>query len=513
MSKSSGKQMSINIIASIVSFAVTIGINFFLTPYLVKELGSDAYGFIGLANNFVQYGTIITMALNSISGRFISIAYHKGDIDKASRIFSSVLVADLFLAAVILIVTAVLTGFLDIFLNIPDELITTVKITFGITFLTFVVSTVTAIFTTAAFVKNRLDINSVRDIISNLLKAALVVILFALFPAQLYYISLATLGSGLFLLLANITVKRKILPEVKIDIRTFDIKLVKTLLASGIWLSFSQLCQVLMTGFDLLICNLTLGTGLMGLLSIAKTVPNSIGNLTVILGNVFTPHFTILYAKQKINELVEEAKFTTKIMSFILIVPFAGFIAFGNHFYTLWQPTKSPEEIQLIQIMSVLTCITFLCASQTQSLMMLNTVCNKLRLPVFVNLGIGIASLTIVLIAVNTTDLGVYFIAGTSSILMGLRSLFFTPMYAAHILGRKKTTFYPAIIRGWITFAIMLVIFIIASNIFTVNSWISFIAVCLCVGIIGYAISLPLLFRKEELIRLKNKVTKKLRRR
>ena len=37
MPKSAGKQMSINIIASIVSFAVTVGINFFLTPYLVKE--------------------------------------------------------------------------------------------------------------------------------------------------------------------------------------------------------------------------------------------------------------------------------------------------------------------------------------------------------------------------------------------------------------------------------------------------------------------------------------------
>lgn len=453
------------------------------------------------------------MALNSISGRFISISYHKGEVDKASRIFSSVLVADLFLAAVILIISAILIGYLDIFLNIPDELITTVKITFGITFLTFVVSTVTAIFTTAAFVKNRLDINSVRDIISNLLKAAIVVILFTLFPAQLYYVALATLGSGLFLLFANITVKKKILPEVKVDIRTFDIKVVKSLLASGVWLSLSQLCHVLMTGFDLLICNLTLGTGLMGLLSIAKTVPNSIGNLTVTLGSVFTPHFTILYAKQKINELVEEAKFTTKIMSFILIVPFAGFIAFGNQFYTLWQPTKSPAEIQLIQIMSVLTCITFLCASQTQSLMMLNTVCNKLKLPVFVNLAIGVGSLAIVLIAVNTTDLGVYFIAGTSSILMGLRSLIFVPMYAAHILGRKVTTFYPTIIRGWITFAIMLVLFLIVNNIFALNSWISLLAVCIGVGIIGYIISLPLLFKKDELLKLKNKVTTKLKRR
>ena len=62
MPKSAGKQMSINIIASIVSFAVTVGINFFLTPYLVKEVGSDAYGFIGLANNFVQYATIVTTA-------------------------------------------------------------------------------------------------------------------------------------------------------------------------------------------------------------------------------------------------------------------------------------------------------------------------------------------------------------------------------------------------------------------------------------------------------------------
>ncbi len=308
MPKSVGKQMSINIIASIVSFAVTVGINFFLTPYLVKEVGSDAYGFIGLANNFVQYATIVTTALNSISGRFISIAYHKGDVEKSSKIFSSVLVADLFLAAVMLILSSIFVCFLDTVLKIPSNLVSGVKITFAFAFLTFVVSTVTAIFTTAAFVKNRIDINSIRDIISNLIKVALIVLLFAIFPAQLYFVTLASFGSGIFLLLANITVKKKVLPEVKADIRKFDIKIVKTLLASGIWLSLSQLCQVLLSGLDLLICNLTLGTALMGLLSIAKTVPNSIGNLTVILGSVFTPHYTILYAKKKIPELIIEGE-------------------------------------------------------------------------------------------------------------------------------------------------------------------------------------------------------------
>lgn len=207
--------MSINIIASIVSFAVTVGINFFLTPYLVKELGTEAYGFIGLSNNFVQYATVITTALNSIAGRFISLEYHNGNKEKASKIFSSVLVADLFLAAVLLVASAFLTFYLDLFIDIPAKLITSVKITFGFAFATFVVSTVTAIFTTAAFVKNRIDINSIRDIISNLIKVALIVVLFTTLPAKLYYISMASFASGLFLLAANITVKRKFCPMSK----------------------------------------------------------------------------------------------------------------------------------------------------------------------------------------------------------------------------------------------------------------------------------------------------------
>lgn len=508
MPKSAGKQMSINIIASIVSFAVTVGINFFLTPYLVKEVGSDAYGFIGLANNFVQYATIVTTALNSISGRFISIAYHKGDVEKSSKIFSSVLVADLFLAAVMLILSSIFVCFLDTVLKIPSNLVSGVKITFAFAFLTFVVSTVTAIFTTAAFVKNRIDINSIRDIISNLIKVALIVLLFAIFPAQLYFVTLASFGSGIFLLLANITVKKKVLPEVKADIRKFDIKIVKTLLASGIWLSLAQLCQVLLSGLDLLICNLTLGTALMGLLSIAKTVPNSIGNLTVILGSVFTPHYTILYAKKKIPELIIEAKFSAKIVSFILSTPIAGFIAFGRQFYILWQPTKSPEEITMIQFMSVLTCITFLCSSQTQSLMMINTVCNKLRLPVFVNLTVGIVSVIVAIAACNLTDYGVYFVAGTSSVLMGLRALIFTPAYSAYILKQKLSIFFPTVIRDCVGFIIILVLFSIISNFITVTGWSSFIFICAICGILAYALSLPLLFNKAELCKLKNKLTK-----
>lgn len=181
--------MAINMVAAIVSFLIGTGINFVLAPYLVKELGSETYGFIGLANNFVQYATIVTSALNSMSGRFISIEYSKGNIDKASRYFSSVLVADLIIAGVLLLVSSIITFNIEFILNVPENLVDSVKILFALTFATFIISVITAIFTTAAFVKNKLYINSLRDIASNTLKLLLVVILFSFSP-QKYIFSL-----------------------------------------------------------------------------------------------------------------------------------------------------------------------------------------------------------------------------------------------------------------------------------------------------------------------------------
>lgn len=513
--KNTGKQMTINLLASIISFGVNMAINFFLTPYLVKSLGTESYGFIGLANNFVQYATIITSALNSMSGRFISIAYHKGDRDKASRLFSSVLVADLFLAGIMLALTSLFTAYLDVFLDIPEKLVGSVKITFAITFLTFVISIVTAIFTTATFVKNRIDINSVRDIISNLLKIAIIIALFTFLPPQLYYIALATLASGVFLLIANISVKKKILPDVKINIKNFQFKFVKIIIAAGLWMSLAQLSNALISGLDLLICNLTLGATLMGILSIAKTIPHCISSLIATLASVFTPHYTILYAKNDIKGLVKEVSFTSRILSFLLTVPIAGFIAFGNEFYTLWQPTKTPEEIQMIQILSVLTCVMYLFTAHTQSMTMLNSVCNKLRLPVLVSLGVGVLSTVIVLAVLffgNIGAFGVYVIAGVSSILMSLRALVFIPLYSAHLLKQKWYVFYPPIIRGWLTFFANLIVFIIVNSFVTINSWLVFCCICLIVGIAGYAFSVPIMFSKSEITLLKNKLVKKIKR-
>ena len=68
------KELLINMISSIVSFVITMGISFFLTPFIVGKLGREAYGFIGLINNIISYASVVTIALNSMAGRFITLA-------------------------------------------------------------------------------------------------------------------------------------------------------------------------------------------------------------------------------------------------------------------------------------------------------------------------------------------------------------------------------------------------------------------------------------------------------
>ena len=50
----SNQMLVINMTSNFLSLAVTFGISFFLSPYIVKTVGVEAYGFVGLANNFIS---------------------------------------------------------------------------------------------------------------------------------------------------------------------------------------------------------------------------------------------------------------------------------------------------------------------------------------------------------------------------------------------------------------------------------------------------------------------------
>ena len=175
------KQLARNMIFNTLSFGMNFAISFFLAPYLVKEVGREAYGFIPLIGNMIGYTSVITTAIGSMAGRFITMKIYQNDHEGASTYYNSVLVANLVLSAFFTVLAVVALCYLPYILNIPNHLLTEVRLMFAITALSMLLGLSTGILGCGAIIKNRIDVSTSRGMIQNFVRVALTLLLFICF--------------------------------------------------------------------------------------------------------------------------------------------------------------------------------------------------------------------------------------------------------------------------------------------------------------------------------------------
>jgi len=477
------KRLSINLFAQIFAFAVGFIINFLLTPFVIKKLGTEAYGFIGLANNFVSYTSLITIALNSMAARFITISFHKGDIETAKKYFSSVYYSNLFLSIIIVLFAIFTVVFLNYIIHIPNELVWDVKSLFGLTFLNSVIALTSNVYMIATFVRNRLDLSSLRNIVSNLLRVVFVVLPFLLFKPHLWYYGISALVATLFIVISNRLLTKSLLSDFTINKSLFDFKLVKELIFSGGWNLLTKLSQVLSTGLDLLIANLFINAIAMGTLSISKTIPTVILSLCGSMAAVFAPKLTELYARGKIDALQNELLNNIRIMGLFSVLPLVIFLVLGKDFFHLWVPT---QDSHVLYILSSITVCSLLIAVPQESLWNIFTITNKVKISSVNIFLVNFLIMIIIIICFYCFDNEYYKLI---SIVMArfigevICSLTFLPIYGAKCLNLKWYYFYPLIFKNLFLSIIAIVCFLLLKKYFVINNWGNFIvlATLMCV--------------------------------
>ena len=238
---SDNKQTTINLITSLAAFVINAGISFVLTPYILEKLGNEAYGFIGLAYDFVNYAGILTLALNSMSCRFVSYEYHRGNKEKADIYVNSILGANLILAGAITLCAVFMVWKLEYILTIPKALMFDVKLTFAIVFINYIFGICFSVFNSGTFVKNRMDLYYLRNLFSYVLKLVLTILIFTLFDVRIFFIALTTLICNAYMNVATYILMRKLLPDLKLNLRKFKWKTLSEVLRSGVWNSVQSL--------------------------------------------------------------------------------------------------------------------------------------------------------------------------------------------------------------------------------------------------------------------------------
>ena len=495
---SSKKRFAINSFAQVFAFLVSISITFFLTPYIVGKLGASAYGFVGLASNFVSYAAIITTALNSMAGRFITISIHQNRIEEARKYFSSVFFANIILVSIISIISILLLFHLEYILDIPNNLMNDVKMLFGFIFLNFFISIIFNVYNVSTFIVNRLDLSSTRSIISNILKALSLLGMFWLFSPSLWFVGFATVISTIYVVLTNIHFKNTLTPELIIGKHYFNWHSIKELFFAGIWVAVGRINKMLSSGFDLLLANLMIGSVHMGILAITRRLPVLTLTLYERINAVYAPPWTKLYAQGKTEELHQNILKSIRFFGLISTIPTAFIFIFGDHFYQLWLPS---QDAHLLYILTIAGCIDLPLAMPLQPIYNIFVITNKVRANVLFGLGLFSISFVVVLITINLFEdkiIQLIIIAGKNTLFSAMKAMVFLPIYGARCIKIPTIKLYINTCRSLASFAILLVPLVLLKQQINYPSWINFIFCGIATCILGVGIGYLVIYNSKD---------------
>src|SRR5712691_9476533 len=99
-----GRSVALNWIALVVS----IGVAFFLSPFVVHRLGNVAYGVWTLVNSMIAYMGLLDLGLRGAVTRFVSKYHANGEHLESSRAVSAAFRFRLWIGLVVVVISLVI---------------------------------------------------------------------------------------------------------------------------------------------------------------------------------------------------------------------------------------------------------------------------------------------------------------------------------------------------------------------------------------------------------------------
>lgn len=498
-------------ICSMMVMVTNLLIGFVLSPYIVRNIGVEANGFVTLASNFVTYASLIVTALNSMAARYITISYVQKDFKRANLYYNSVFWGNLLIVAILILPAIFFITKMETIIDVPPDIIIDVKILFAFVFFNFFISTGFPNWDCGTYVTNRLDRSYIPNMFASIIRCVCIFLMMSLLTPKVWYVGFAATILTAITLIANWYNTYTLTPELRIRLSggrpIYSLKAIWELVGNGIWNSISSVGNMLLSGLDLIIANMALGATAMGVLSLSKTLPNLMQQLSSSICNAFAPELTINYAKRDMEAVLKDINRAMKFTSIIMTVPFAGIVVLCDRFYQLWVPS---QDAALLQALTILSILGYMFTSGIQILYNVFSTVNKVKENAIAMLLSGVVSTALTLLFVHYTKLGIYAVAGVSVFVCLIRNMVFTVPMTAKYLGYRFYQFYPQVGRTFLSSGLLIGAGFAVKSFLPQGSWGAFIISAVIVGGLGILINIYLLLNRSEREFLRRIVLKKL---
>jgi O-antigen/teichoic acid export membrane protein len=482
----------VNVLSNLALFGLNVVVGLWLTPYLVTYLGMAVYGLVPLATSITSYMSILSSALNSAVGRFLTIDLRRDLLYSAKRTFSTAFFGSLGLGLVALPLILGFSAAIPFLFDVPLGQESAARLLFAAIMIAFLLGIVRSVFALSAFASNRLDLQNAISASDLLIRLSAIVLFSKIFVLRVGHVGLATiLGGGLSLFLA-VLIYRRLVPELTVDFQAFDLPRLRELFGMSGWITVNQMGTLLFLNIDLIVVNLFLGAEAGGrygsvlqwsilLRALARTVA---GGLAPI---IFAKH---VEGEEQITIVVRQA---TRLLGLGMALPIGIVSGLSGPLLRVWLGSEFAELATLMSMLTFHLCINL----AVTPLFTVQVSANRVKWPAVVTFLMGVANLGLALwwVGWRRDGLGV---ALAGALVLTLKNAIFTPIYTARILRVRWDTFLQSIMPGVIGTAGVGLMSYLVSVILELDSWFDIGGVVLGILVLYVALAYSLALSNKE---------------
>jgi len=412
------------------------------TPYLIRNLGIEAYGLVPLALQVTGYMSLLTVALSGSVGRFLTIDLARGDTSGANRTFNTSLLACIVGSAALLPIALGLSYAAPFFLSVPAGHEDGARVLFLATTISFLLATVGSSFGVSTFVQSRFDVRSGIEAVTLVARVGLVIGLFAFFAPGLWIVGVAILAATALNQVGSVASWRWLTPQLSIRRSSFDWGKLREMLSMGGWMVVNQAGTLLFLNIDLLVVNMVLGAKAGGQYAPLLQWSVMLRTLAGVIAGVLTPTIIAYHARADHEGLVRISQQSVKLMGLAMALPIGLICGLGRPLLQTWLGKDFAHLAPLLALLTAPLCINL----AVLPLFSINVAVNKIRWPGIATLVLGLLNLGLAIVLAKPLGWGLYGVAAAGAIVLTARNAVFIPLYGAWVLKQRPSIFLWAMV-------------------------------------------------------------------
>ena len=382
---------------AIVEYAWPIALSIVVTPYIVRGLGTSAYGVLAIAAVTLGFFGLLDLGIGGAAVRAVSQNLGRGDGEAAAKVLGTVVTAYLVIgaigAAVIALATPVLVSRV---LSVPPDLQPAATATFYISAAGFPVALILGAFASLPKAAQRFDLSTrvavVFSTIGPLVTVATVARGFGL-PG----VALASLLLNCIAAVAYYRVGRGLLNGGKLRLG-LDLTVLRGLAGFGGWFLAASVGVLILYSLDKILVGSLVSVAAVTFYVVPGNLANRIQGLMGAASQIVFPTSSAILAAGNRDQLLRLYRDGTRLL-FLLGASFGVPMAvFAGPFLRYWM---GPEFADRSTVPMMLLVGTYVCLGMTGVVWGLSFGAGKPRINAFFAIGMGIADIVLFLLLVG----------------------------------------------------------------------------------------------------------------